>query len=99
MTAGLKDEYTPPESIFALAAAGRVPIISPVLQTIPLFEAFDIEPAGTPPYTGNVADGRASAGLIQVQNRGHFVIQKDVSVQQRYRQFIRSVMDGNHQIF
>ncbi|MEE2789729.1 MAG: hypothetical protein VX589_20480 [Myxococcota bacterium] len=99
MTAGLSDEYTPPETIFALAAAGRVPIISPVLEPIALFDAFGIEPAGTPPYSGNVADGRASAGLIQVNGRGHFVIQRDLSVQQRYRQFIRSVFDGNPQIF
>ena len=57
MTAGLEDEYTPPDSIFALAAAGGVPIVEPVLREIELFEVLGIEPAGIPPYSGNVADG------------------------------------------
>ena len=58
MTAGLDDEYTPPESIFALAAAGRVPVIEPVIEPIELFDVYGVEPAGIPPYSGNVAGGR-----------------------------------------
>ena len=99
MTAGLGDEYTPPESIFALAAAGRVPIIEPVREPIELYEILGIEPAGIPPYSGNVASGRASAGLVQLPNTGHFAIQRDITLRNRYRRFIESVFAGDASIY
>ncbi|MEE2755748.1 MAG: hypothetical protein VYA30_03765 [Myxococcota bacterium] len=99
MTAGLDDEYTTPDSMFALAAAGRVPIIEPVQAPIELFELYDIEPAGIPPYSGNVANGRASAGLVQLRNAGHFVIQRNVTLRNRYRRFVESIFLGNPSIF
>jgi hypothetical protein len=99
MTAGLEDEYTPPEAIFALAAAGRVPVIEPVYAPIELFEIFGVEPAGIPPYSGNVADGAASAGMVQLRNTGHFAIQRNVTLRNRYRRFIESVFAGEASIY
>ena len=61
MTVGLLDEFTPPDATFALAASGRVPIVEPVHAPIEALELLDIEPAGLPPYRGNVAGGEASA--------------------------------------
>ncbi|MCA9541152.1 MAG: alpha/beta fold hydrolase [Myxococcales bacterium] len=99
MTAGLDDEYTPPDAIFALAAAGRVPIIQPVYESIELFDVFDVQPAGVPPYAGNVAGGQACAGLAQFPNMGHFVVQDSVSARNRYRQFFTSLAAGRPQIY
>lgn len=99
MTAGLDDEYTPPDSIHALAAAGRVPIIRPVLRPIEMFTVFGIEAADVPPFEANVAGGGASAGLAQFSDMGHFVIQNSVSARNRYRQFLQSVANGRPKIF
>ncbi|MEZ4435507.1 MAG: alpha/beta fold hydrolase [bacterium] len=99
MTAGLQDEYTPPDAILALAAAGRVPIIEPVLRPIEMFTVFGIDPAGLPPYEANVAGGAASAGVAQFGDLGHFVIQDSVSARGRYRQFIKSLADGRPRIY
>ncbi|MGC6415969.1 MAG: hypothetical protein ACON3Z_02510 [Bradymonadia bacterium] len=99
MTAGLDDEYTPPESIFALAAAGRVPVIEPVIEPIELFDVYGVEPAGIPPYSGNVAGGEASAGLVQIRDMGHFAIQQSVTLRNRYRRFVESIFLGMPSIF
>lgn len=93
MTVGLLDEFTPPDAIFALAAAGRVPIIEPVAAPIEALELLDIQPAGLPPYRGNVAGGEASAGLAQYPDEGHFVIFDVVSAQQRYARFLKDLSE------
>lgn len=98
MTGGLMDDYTPPDAIFALAAAGRMPVIPPVLVSIPLFDLLGIGPAGDTPFGGNVAGGAASAGLAQFGDLGHFVIQNSMSARTRYQQFLRSLADGDPQI-
>ena len=99
MTAGMDDEYTPPEAIFSLAAAGRVPIIPPIREPIELNDIYEINPSGIPPFAGNVADGEAAAGLLQIPNVGHFVFQRDITIRNRYKQFFKSIVDGNPQIF
>ena len=99
MTAGLEDPYTPPDSIFAMAAAGQVPIVEPVLHPIEALTLLGIDPAGLPPYRNNVAGGRASAGLAQYADQGHFVIFDVPSAKQRYRKFVESVIKGQPQIF
>ncbi len=99
MTGGLQDDYTPPDAIFALAAAGGVPVLDPVSYPIPLFEIFGIDGAGVPPVRNNVAGGAASAGVAQYPNLGHFIIQDSVSARSRYRQFLRSVVDGQPEVY
>ena len=99
MTIGLADPYTPPETNFALATAGRVPIIDPIYAPIEGLELLEIEPT-FPPYSGNVADGRASAGLAQYENGDHFIIFTDPSARQRYGRFMLSLaQDDPPQIF
>ena len=99
MTAGLDDEYTPPEAIFSLAASGAVPIIPPIRVPIELNDIRGIEPSGIPPFEGNVANGEAAAGLLQVPNVGHFVFQNDITIKNRYKQFFKSIVDGTPKIF
>ena len=99
MTAGLDDEYTPPEAIFSLAAAGQVPIIPPIRVPIELNEILGINPSGIPPFPANVAEGQAAAGVLQIPNVGHFVFQRDITIRNRYKQFFKSIVDGNPQIF
>ena len=99
MTAGLEDQYTPPDSIFALAAAGRVPIIEPVLRPIEALTLLGIDTAGIPPYKGNVAGGAASAGVAQYEGQGHFIIQQVPSAKQRYRKFMETLVEGDPRIF
>ncbi|MCB9549333.1 MAG: hypothetical protein H6706_26315 [Myxococcales bacterium] len=100
MTAGLEDEYTPPDAIFALAAAGRVPIVEPVSVPIEALDLLGIAPAGIPPYRGNVAGGEATAGLAQFPGEGHFVIFDVVSAQQRYTRFLQELSESRRpQVF
>jgi hypothetical protein len=93
MTVGLQDEFTPPDATFALAASGRVPIIEPVSAPIEALQLLDIQPAGLPPYRGNVGEGDASAGLAQYPDEGHFVIFDVVSAQQRYARFLKDLAE------
>lgn len=99
MTVGLEDEYTPPDAAFALAAAGRVPIIEPVHAPIEALTLLGIDPAGLPPYDANVAGGAAAAGIAQYPGDGHFVIHDVPSAKQRYRKFFESVVQGRPKIF
>lgn len=98
MTAGLLDDYTPPDAIFALAAAGRVPLLEPVRRTIDLFDVLGSITALETPVEANVADGAATAGLAQYPDLGHFVIQTSGSARTRYRHFLRTLADGAPQI-
>lgn len=77
--------------MFALAAAGRVPVVEPVSAPIEALDLLGIGPAGIPPYRGNVANGEASAGLAQFPDEGHFVIYDVVSAQQRYTRFLKDL--------
>lgn len=90
MTVGLEDEYTPPDTTHALAAAAGVPIIDPVAQEVEALSLLGVAPT-FPPYRGNVAGGEASAGLAQYPGEGHFVIFRVISAQQRYANFLRSL--------
>jgi hypothetical protein len=91
MTIGMQDQYTPAEAGMAMAAAGRVPIIEPVAAPIEALDLLGIEPAGIPPYSGNVAGGAASAGVAQYPNSGHFTIFEIPSARNRYGNFLRDL--------
>ena len=91
MTVGLRDEYTPPESTFALAVAGRVPLIQPVAQPIAALDFLGITDAGIPPISANVTSGDATAGLAQYEREGHFVIFDLPSAKERYSRFLQEL--------
>ncbi|MEE2644373.1 MAG: alpha/beta fold hydrolase, partial [Myxococcota bacterium] len=93
MTAGLNDSYTPPETIFALAIAGRVPLIEPIFQEIDALNYLAVDSAGLPPYAANVAEGRASAGLAQFEGQGHFLIFEDTSARRRAANFLKDLVN------
>ena len=91
VTIGLHDQYTPPETNFALCSAAQIPLIEPVAQDI---EGIDLLGLHTvfPPFRGNVAGGHASAGLAQYPDGDHFVIFDVPSAQQRYANFLHSLL-------
>ena len=93
MTAGLEDSFTPPDTIFALAVAGRVPVIEPVTAEIAALEFLSVPPPGVPPYSANVAGGGASAGLAQFEGQGHFVIFRDRSARRRAANFLKDLVN------
>lgn len=91
MTVGLEDTYTPPETTFALAVAGRVPVITPEITPIEGLGFVGASQTELPPYAGNVADRQATAGLAQYQGEGHFLIFEVPSARQRYGRFLNSL--------
>ncbi len=91
LTIGLNDLYTPPETNFALTAAGEVPVLEPIEAAIEGVQLLEL-PEAIAPVKGNVANGRASAGLAQYADEGHFVIFDLPSAQQRYAKFLQSVL-------
>lgn len=91
MTIGLRDEYTPPDTNFALAVAGRLPLVEPITQPIAALEFLGINDAGIPPISANVSDGNATAGLTQYANEGHFLIFDLPSAKERYSKFLQEL--------
>lgn len=91
LTVGLNDLYTPPELNYALCTAGEVPILEPVAHPIEGISLLGLEPE-IAPVRGNVAGGRASAGLAQYADGDHFVIFDVPSAQQRYAKFLNSLL-------
>lgn len=93
-TEGLMDPYVSPPSIEALAVSMRVPLVEPIHRAIPAFD-FLGEGAMGPLVTANVADGMATAGLLQYPNEGHFAVFNDEVAQARISGFFRSLLaDG-----
>ncbi len=74
-TEGIVDPFTPPAGMEALAVAARVPLLEPALRPIEAMELVGL-PSQTGPVVGNVAGGRATAGLRQYDG-GHFVAFED----------------------
>ena len=93
MTVGLMDQYTPPETTFALAASGGVPLIEPIYTPIETLDFLGIESAGIPPFSANVSEGRATAGLAQFESLGHFVIFDSQSAKERYGKFLKELAE------
>lgn len=88
MTSGLQDLYTPHDTANALAAAGRVPVVGEMTDEIPALVYLGIETGAVPPITGNVAQGKASAGYAQFEEGDHYVVFNDRSVRRRYINFL-----------
>jgi pimeloyl-ACP methyl ester carboxylesterase len=88
MTVGLQDEFTPPDTTFALATSGRVPLIEPIFQPIEALDFLGVESTGLPPFSANVADGSATAGLAQFETQGHYVVFESASAKERYGKFL-----------
>ena len=91
MTVGLKDAYTPPDTTYSLAVSGRVPLMEPIEEPIVALDFLDIPSAGVPPFSSNVADGDATAGLAQFKTEGHFIIFDLPSAKERYGKFLKDL--------
>jgi hypothetical protein len=91
MTVGLKDKFTPPDTTYSLAVSGRVPLIEPIEQPIVALDFLNIPSAGIPPFSSNVAEGEATAGLAQFKTEGHFIIFDLPSAKERYGKFLKDL--------
>ena len=92
-TEGLMDLYTTPHNIEALAAAMHNPQAQPVVEPIEALELRGIEPVSLP-VTGNVADGEATAALLQFAEYGHFAAFRNEALRDQIQRFFRSFEDG-----
>ena len=76
----------------ALAVAARIPLRDPALQTIPAMDLVDLPPVAGP-VQGNVADGAATAALLQAPG-GHFVAFDDSTIRSSINAFFASFDEG-----
>lgn len=96
LTEGTADPYTPPRAIEALTAAAGLPLIEPVVQTSAPLDISQ-NPRQQPPQTLNVTGGggvKATAGLMQWEGEGHFVIYRKADARNRYVQFFKSAVSN-----
>ena len=93
MTEGLMDEYTPPVSIEALAAAMGAPLVAPVHQPVDGLRLLGLE-VFSAPATANVAGGMATMGLLQFPNDGHFAVFDNDAASAQAFGFLASLSEG-----
>lgn len=97
ITEATEDNETPPGSIEAMAVTMGVPIVEPVVQRL---EAYRLggAPSVVAPVRENLAlaDGtRVTAGVIQFEGFGHFVIYEEADARNQYTTFLSSIVaDG-----
>ncbi|MFK7989995.1 MAG: hypothetical protein AB8I08_28505 [Sandaracinaceae bacterium] len=94
MTEGLMDEYSPPISIEALAAAMDLPTIEPMSRQLVAHRVLGVAPI-TGPVTGNLADGAATGGLLQFPDDGHFAIFRNETAETQVYDFLGSLVDNS----
>jgi hypothetical protein len=87
------DDFVSPGSIEALAVSMRVPLLEPVSRPVPTYALLGIPTMG-PSVSLNVADGMATAGLLQFPMDGHFAVFRNTSAKARIRGFFASFNRG-----
>jgi hypothetical protein len=98
MTEGRNDKQTPPATAEALAAAGRLPIITPAAHISDahqlLEDAFDSAPtfANRKAWTGR----RVTAGLVQFRDEDHFTIFNNAEAANLYTKFLSTALNENY---
>ncbi len=97
MTEGLRDDYAPPRTMEALAATARIPVIQPQEHAVEGLVALGI-PSVRGPVANNVADGEATAGLIQIADGDHFVAMTNEDLEAAIGEFFASMVRGEPQI-
>ncbi len=92
-TEGFDDTATPPQTIEAMATAGRLPILEPLGRTIPGLELLGIEPSSRPVSQNVVGpDGQpATAGLAQFPEDNHYAVSRDYDAARLYADFVQSL--------
>lgn len=93
MTEGLRDEFSPPASIEALAGAMRLPQAEPVHAVVPGLAARGIDALALP-ITANLAGGAATGALLQFPEDGHFAVFENEAAEAQVFAFFGSLLDG-----
>jgi hypothetical protein len=100
MTEGLHDLQTPPATAEGLAAAGGLPILSPVEQ-VSGGHGYRGTPTATTPTAGNLLAWTGAAvtgGLAQYADEDHFAIFQDPAAAALYQHFLLTALDGTPEV-
>ncbi len=93
MFEGTQDQQTPSLTTDNLAAAGRVPILSPAAQASVAHGVLNIKPAGKPVSENCQNDhGKGTAALAQFKG-DHFVVFDEIDAVKLYTNFVRTAID------
>ena len=97
MTEGLNDQQTPPDTAEALAAAGRLPILSPAVNISLAHRLMDDGLDTAPLYANREtwSGKRVSTALAQYGDEDHFVIFNNPDAAALYTEFLSTALDGS----
>lgn len=92
ITEGTLDAYTPAITTESLASAALVPPLAPVVSMSDGYALRDFEPIQKPTIGNALSDSGlpATAGLVQSNEHGHFLIFDDEDVAGLYSRFLRT---------
>ncbi len=93
LTSGFVDPYTPKNTAFALAVAGRVPLLEEVHEAMPGLELRGLSAFARPATLNIMAPNgqRATAGFCQYPEDGHFAVFDNDDAAWLYQEFLRSL--------
>jgi len=95
MTEGMFDVQTPPDTAEALAAAGRLPILSPTAHLSTAHSLFE-DGVDTMPAMSNrdtYGASKVTAGLAQFSDDDHFVIFRNEEAADLYLNFLSTALE------
>ncbi len=92
LSEGLLDEYTPSATTEAMAAAGHVPVVEPVVNECEASVLMSLGSLDLPTSGESTGfDGQpVTAGLMQVADQGHYAVFYDSSVAMSFTLFLTS---------
>ena len=100
MFEGDSDIYTPPDAIEALAGAARMPVLDELVRATGALALPDVRVQESPvQYNAPAWDGTSvTAGLLQYEDAGHFVIFEDADARDSYVHFLHSALSVDPEI-
>ena len=100
MFEGDSDIYTPPDAIEALAGAARVPVLDELVRATGALSLPGVEVQDSPAELNAKAwdDTAVTAGLLQYEGAGHFVIFEDQGARDAYVGFLETALSTTPRI-
>jgi len=94
MFEGDSDVYTPPDAIEALAGAARMPVLDELVRATGALALPTVKVEDSPASLNSEAwDGSSvTAGLLQYEDAGHFVIFQDTGARDAYVHFLDTAL-------
>jgi len=96
MTEGMLDLQTPPDTAEALAAAGRLPVLSPAAHLSTAHSLFENSVDTMPAMSNRETYGpsQITAGLVQFSEEDHFAIFRNDEAADLYLNFLATALDS-----